>query len=341
MNSMIIIALSILFYFVLLFLFFFKSKVSLKGINRDFLSKSNSDAVKAICAIGVVMHHITNEIDCGILLFPFQTVGFLCVAIFFFYAGYGLIYSVNHKEEYIKHFFSNRILKVIVPYFLAVIVYAIYYYGFGHFFDPSLLFKQFFGQVPFVRNSWFVIVLLYFYFIFWIVFKFIKSKNIAFVVFLSITMLCSMCVYFPHWSPTIIAFPFGTIVAYYKNAFEKFFLRYSWFLLISSFCFFIILMYIRTKSSGTPKIFLSMICSIVIVIAILSLLTKINLGNSCLSFISKISFEVYLYHGLLMLIASRFSLINLFSIVYVFFVFFFTILFSTIFHLFVEIDISR
>lgn len=331
-----------LFYFALLFFCFFKAKVNSLYCDRAYYwNKSNSDSIKSICAISVIIHHVTNEIDCGVLFYPFQAIGFLCVAVFFFSSGFGLIYSMNNKEEYIKHFFSNRLLKVIVPYVLAVIVYAIYYYGFGHFFDPSLLFKQFVGEVPFVRNSWFVIVLLYFYFIFWFVFKFFKSKNIAFVVFLSITALCSLCVYFPHWSPAIIAFPFGVIVAYYKSAFDCFFLRYSWLILITSVLLFIILMLFRIKSSGTLKTILSMICSIVIAIAILSLLTIIKLGNPFLSFINKISFEMYLYHGLLMLILNRFLYKNFFSIPYLFLILFFTIILSVVFHLLAKKIVSR
>lgn len=40
----------------------------------------------------------------SIVLYPNRKAGILFVGIFFMLSGYGLIYSVDNKPEYLKHF---------------------------------------------------------------------------------------------------------------------------------------------------------------------------------------------------------------------------------------------
>lgn len=109
----------------ILFTIFYKLKIIPHGINSSYLSVENTNSVKAICAIGVVMYHITSEVDCGNAFYIFRIIGYLMVSVFFFYSGYGLIYSLNKKPNYLKKFFTGRICKVLIPYILAVIIYTI------------------------------------------------------------------------------------------------------------------------------------------------------------------------------------------------------------------------
>lgn len=66
--------------------------------------------VKGLCAIAVVLSH----------LFPvLQYWGYLSVALFYLFSGYGLFYSLSKNEKYLENFIRKRIWKTLFP-FLVV-----------------------------------------------------------------------------------------------------------------------------------------------------------------------------------------------------------------------------
>lgn len=84
--------------------------------NDDFTSLDAMKSLRGFAAIGVLLHHISQEelFQNMKVLSPFVNAGAYFVAIFFFCSGYGLIKSLDTKKDYLKGFIRNRIVKAIV-----------------------------------------------------------------------------------------------------------------------------------------------------------------------------------------------------------------------------------
>ena len=89
----------------------------LVGINhnqQDFLYEMNIIALRGICAIEIMLGHI-GIVTGSIWLYPNRKAGILFVGVFFLLSGYGLMYSIENKKNYLKYFLYRKIQKLILP----------------------------------------------------------------------------------------------------------------------------------------------------------------------------------------------------------------------------------
>ena len=116
------------FLFTYLFIWGRSNKLFKKNeFNEDFLSLETMKSLRGFAAIGVILHHISQQQTFqqeGILL-PFVNAGAYFVAIFFFCSGYGLLKSFDSKPDYLKGFIKKRIVKsIIIPYYVDILIYG-------------------------------------------------------------------------------------------------------------------------------------------------------------------------------------------------------------------------
>lgn len=78
---------------------------------KNVLSENQSNALRGICAIEIMLGHIGIATE-SLLLYPYRKAGILFVGIFFMLSGYGLSYGVSYKEKYLEHFFLNRVINL-------------------------------------------------------------------------------------------------------------------------------------------------------------------------------------------------------------------------------------
>ena len=87
---------------LLLFLCIFGAKITkpLSSINsKDYLSLATCKSYRGLFAIVVILHHLAQRTETGILFRIFTSMGSLAVAFFFFLSGYGLQKSYIIKSE--------------------------------------------------------------------------------------------------------------------------------------------------------------------------------------------------------------------------------------------------
>ena len=65
------------------------------------MTKDDTNFMRAIAIIGIILHHIYNNLSITVLK-PFKYMGFLLVGVFFLLSGYGLYTSLLNKKNYIK-----------------------------------------------------------------------------------------------------------------------------------------------------------------------------------------------------------------------------------------------
>ena len=82
------------------------------------MDKEQSVMIRAICCIIVILVHIPQQ-HSNFIQDAIGSFGYIAVTIFFMLSAYGLKYSINHKKDYLKHFWKNRILVLLIPFWIA------------------------------------------------------------------------------------------------------------------------------------------------------------------------------------------------------------------------------
>ena len=174
--------------FIMLFFWGATNKFGKKDeFNEDFLSLETMKSLRGFAALGVILHHISQEpiFQQEGILSPFVNAGAYFVAIFFFCSGYGLLKSYLTKENYLKGFIKKRIVKSIaVPFYVNVIIYGILIALAKMPLEKEQWFFNFTGLTMMNTYAWFPIVLALLYLVFFICFKLFSNRKVCFAVIL-------------------------------------------------------------------------------------------------------------------------------------------------------------
>lgn len=291
-------------------LFLWKAKIA--GIGKifdDYMNVDNMQSIRGMLAVLIVIHHFSGMIEEKSMFFLFNHIGYLVVALFLFLSGYGLAYGVQNKPGYISgvKFLYTRIPKLVIPYWVAVIIYAVGYFASGEQITLKAILLSFVSFKNIVGSSWYIFELIVLYIIFFLSFK-IKNRKIALSVLFALVAVCAIGFYFSDsfsdvWYRSIFAFPLGVFYSLKKDKIESILLKRSVIrcivlilslivLLISRYaCVLFDLKYLQVLFDITSSAMFALVAVI--------MLRKIKLGNKALSFLGNISFEIYLVHFLL------------------------------------------
>lgn len=248
--------------------------------------------LKAILPIIIIIHHIHNFGYLG--LEGFGGMGNIAMYFFFAMSGYGLTISYLKNIQYLKGFLQRSLLKLFIPYIIALIAFVVYRYFEG--IDQVILFKEK-GLFSLVPTSWFVWVLSYFYIFFFVVFRYVKSDNIV-----KVLLVCSLVVGYillarhigieSHQYNRCPAFCVGMMFAFYDGKIRSKFSRLN--VLIGLFVFVAIMAYVGRQ-------FDSILCPSVLFL-LMYLITDIR-EFRIVKFLSSISMEMFIIQFLPIYIA--------------------------------------
>lgn len=216
---------------VVLSLVTFLAVVSLK-ISKDnsacALSKEQTQTIKGIFVITIFFSHFCSYVVFDKWLdMPMKTycswLGQLMVVPFLFYSGYGIFESVKKKGMgYISSFPKKRIIKTLVHFDLAIILFLIY----DFFFAPEYLslvkiLLSFIAWNSIGNSNWFVFAILCAY-----VFSYMSiysTRGDLTKSFILITVLCFFYIAVisrfkgGYWYDTILSFPLGCFFSLSKE----------------------------------------------------------------------------------------------------------------------------
>ena len=171
--------------FIALFIWGASNKFGKKNeFNDDFTSLENMKSLQGFAALGVLLHHISQEYffqEEGVLS-AFVNAGVYFVAIFFFCSGYGLLKSLDTKKDYLKGFIGKRVVKsLVIPFYINVIIYGLLMFIVKWPVEPLQWVTNFLGITMMNRYAWFPIVLTLLYIVFYVHFKNVKSRTACFI----------------------------------------------------------------------------------------------------------------------------------------------------------------
>ena len=185
---------------ILILVLVFGCKLAGKGnFHDDFLSYPIIKGLQGFAALGVVLHHLTQDVTQYGATYkgPINVLvdaGVLFTGLFFFCSGYGLIASLKTKEDYLQGFLKKRLPAIVVPFFVCNFLFVLVYFLAGHKMSALDFLLSLSGLVMYNDQMWFIVELAILYTIFY--FSFRKRKSDAdgmkkMAVFMTIMCLIS------------------------------------------------------------------------------------------------------------------------------------------------------
>ncbi len=323
-------------YFILPVLLLWGAKVEKIGEwNDEALSLRQSKAVQGFLALCIMFHHIGQK-TCASWLNPpsriqkglgfFVPLGFLLVSVFLFFNGYGIYKSFHAKDNYLKGFVKKRILPVVLALYSTTIIFFIARILVGEKMDGQKVFWYLTSIKLCNPNTWYVIVLPFFYLFFYVSFRFIKKDGLAVAAVCGLVLLYMLeATRVDHndfwirgqwWYNCVHLFPMGVVFAKYEKNIMKFFKKFYVVLMPLSVLGLYPLYKFSTFITGTvsyygenwnapDKIMRRRIClgsemlvTLDFVLVVILLCMKLRIGNKFLKFMGTITLEFYLIHGL-------------------------------------------
>lgn len=327
------------FYSALAVLLLQSAKSAGKGMWREnSLSLKSSKCLLGFCAVGIMLHHMSQNIyfaneDPGILLFMVD-IGVCFVGMFFFFSGYGLYSSLRDKPDYLKTFIRNRIPAVIIPFYLCNFVFILGSWLWGYKFKQGELMPYLTGAILMNSQMWYIVEILILYLLFYIVFRLIKNRNAACLVYgICLLLLIAFSLRLGHdkitptlglwfhgewWYNTTLMMLAGILFSKWEKQILGFIRKFYGIVLIMSalltaFLYHETLYMLQTKGywyewdgyAGYKEKWQTLAVQfpfvLVTVFTVIVILQKIEFGNKVLAFLGEIALELYLIHNLFLL----------------------------------------
>ena len=151
--------------------------------SRDYLNPGSTKGLKGILAIGIILHHLSQEVTTGDVFTNFAYMGSYIVSMFFFLSGYGLYVQNSKSKTYLDNFFRKRLLKILVPFISIWMIYLIYRIGVNkESINFNYFIKLFTVGKTVIYNGWFIDVIILIYILFYLSFKFVENKRVAIII---------------------------------------------------------------------------------------------------------------------------------------------------------------
>lgn len=285
-----------------------------KSFEDSAISLQTSQNIKGVLCIAIFFNHFTGWFpNQDPVMYMFVHCGTLVVSVFFFLSAYGLRkrYAASPMSfvELIK-----RLLFLMIPYWICEAVYCAVSTAFDIpikvAVNPKNIIISAFALVDrseIVENAWFVTAILAMYIIFFIAYKYspLKNKTLFFAVLFIIVTVISK----GKWVTSSVAFLLGVIIADYESEIYRLLKNKYMLLFLSVGALTVVGFAMKFVGQYLNKSIImdlsDTVTSVLFSLFVYILVCRVKIGNVITKFLSKISYEVYLIHGLMIRISYR------------------------------------
>lgn len=308
----------IIYIYIIILLMLIPWQVNIKGFNSEYLSRSNTTALKGILCLIVLISHYTqndyyplNRLDYAYLSFK-PMYDQLVMAVPFFYSAYGVTESIKSSGfSYIRRIPVKRILKVFVIYDLAQIMFLFVnrYAGISYSLKDIVL--SFVGWHTIGSDNWFIFTLFAMYAFSWVSFRMYRENYVMAAAAVTVETLGLILVLYrlnrdPYWYDVLMAYPLGIWFSLYRERIEKQLFqnsRYYPVLITLAGVFAVVWIGFHDFSSRNQIVYEFCSCLWMVLVVLFSM--KVNLANPVLYFLGKNLFGFYLMHRIVLLLLPR------------------------------------
>jgi len=271
-----------------------------------YMSKEYTNCLRGIFSILVVIHHLYqySGLFVGTYIGTFlQLLGFICVAMFFFFSGYGLMFS-SQKKNYLEDFFVKRFLPLYCFYAFLIVLYSTWTFLIEQEFSFTLFIQSFFFGKTIVTNGWYLQTTFIVYLLYLFVFKLFKSYKTRLLLFsiciFAYCLICHLIGMGINWYQTVPCMVLGMIYCIEKNSIDVILKKHAWVVFILCSILFAAC-FILSAISGIAVIFnvlysLFFVCCMISLSYILANTPFIH--NKFFTLCGNYSLEIYVTHGL-------------------------------------------
>ena len=303
-----------IFTFVFFTLYLFYCFKNTNFIPHEFtLNKVN--ILKAVLPFIIIIHHLSFEVPQTIIS-DFRFTGPYVVGLFFFMSGYGLEYQYNQHKVQIRRL-PDRLKKIFIPFILPTVFYLVLVYHFynkpfhylatGGFIDAQLL-------LPY---TWFITILVGIYICYYLTRNLFRNNN-YFLLFLFIFFTLFALVIRNSHNSHLYTSNYAFIVGIAMKQNEKKWLEIASYKKIYAISF-IVLGLISVSYIEQKPLFkgFGVIGVPFYVVAFITLFTRITAlkKNKLIKFFSSISYEMYLFQGVTILIITKIGIENIYLLI--------------------------
>ena len=219
----------VFYYVALVVLACIGMKASVKGFEReDALSMRTTNSLRGIFIMLVMLSHFKSY--CSPYTATLDVIGGristelgqLIVVMFLFYSGYGVCESIQKKGSgYVRSFPKNRILKTLVHYDLAVLLFLIAGLIMGTRFPVKKIILSFLAWDNLGNSNWYIFAMLVLYLFTWLAFSVLANHKYwaaAAVTALTVGYMIGVSKYQGYWwYDTVFCYALGMWFSLFKN----------------------------------------------------------------------------------------------------------------------------
>ena len=279
-----------------------------KELNREALSPQTTTSLRGAMALLVIFVHVAQMNPAGPVFAVVGKMGNMAVSVFFFLSGYGLQKQHMTREDYRKGFLRKRILFVALPYVVVTSLYWLYYRWLGMGYRLQYVLQRLVSGNPLASFSWFILAIMGFYFAFWLMMLLCGKNHKAMLRcgvcwFVLHTALCLLLKYDFWWYVSSFSAVAGMFWAVNEEKLQSL-LAKRYFLVAAGTLVALVLFLLLDKLCGVPYLNTALKAVAVVLFALLLavLLHKFRFGNPVLYYLGQMSMELYLLHGMGMML---------------------------------------
>ena len=286
---------------LVLILLYISSLFGGNGIKQ--FDKAKIEPLRGVLAVIIILHHIYLSVGYEFLS-QFKSWGAIVVSIFLFVSGYGLSKSLTEKgTKYLDSFLFKRVFLGILLPFIVVVVCQIILSG-------EAATQNIIGVLKNNGERWFIVAILFLYTSFYVLTKYCSTKYLELFIGCATTIFVLIATNLDFgrcWYISIWAFLSGLIYSKIENSLIERSQSTSLvkYLAVPLLMLLIGISYILgSKFSQLTIVCYSIVYAIIpVMFSLLCSSLRVEvLGHShLLMFLSKISYEVYLCHGVVIL----------------------------------------
>ncbi len=307
----------IIFIFALVAICLYRIKFS--GFHSDYMSISKTNSIKGIFAVIILLSHLRSYIvlpeNMGNKLFVIflNILGQLMVTMFFFYSGYGIMESYRQKANYDKGFFKKRILKTLVHFDIAVLLFLIASLLIGKSYVWQNYVLCWIGWESLGNSNWFVFVILALYLLTFVAMKLANMKEEkSEVVFISLVAILSAVLWVVlflakggTWCNTLWCYPLGMLYSLIKPKLDNLLhsKKYIYWIALAITAIGVAILYLLRSNVVVYSV---LACVFVLLLTFVTV--KVQMDNKILQWLGKYSFSIYILQRLPMILLKNFGL---------------------------------
>ena len=294
----------------LLLLLFWGAKIKPVNDRASFASVAEELPWRGFFAIVIIVHHVAQHTSSGIVFPYFTYVGFLAVAVFFLYSGFGLMKRYLSDPQYAQWFLAKRLPKLLLPYLAVTVLFWLLYLWLENPWTLTEVAKGALTGSPIVWHSWYINVIVGFYIVFWLLMKVARGQawvmlGGALIWYGASVVIFRQLGFGEWWYNASHILVLGMLIAVYEKPIVRVFAKFAWPVVITSVgLLFAGLNYIEANqllsddSAELEAVLIQMVAAVVFSIGLCALCTRISIGNAMLRFLGEYALEIYLLQGL-------------------------------------------